>query len=817
MINCRECTYHKQSSRGFIETNFITGRGNKNADVMIIFDSPFINDLQSQSIASSKEYNDYLNNYLEKIGLSLDDTYVTCFCKCFISDKSKKPTKVMKKKCFDLYLDNEIRTVKPKAIIIIGKMITQWLIPAVNNRFPLKQVVGQKFYNPEYDCNIIPIYDMFYLANFTSRSSQIRQTSLGFARVKSVLEQESEAVNKKLTYSSDVKVLKTFGEYVVCDLETSGLDYFEDEIVTVGLMDLKTQKIFSIDAEDYDTFDICDCNNGLKTVDDKEVICEKCKGQGKLFKVNYKSNEFYSKILPQIYCELKTRKLILHNAEFDLEFFLAKKFNLCDNLVADTRLMQFLVNPLGGTSLGFLIQLYFGIAYKETIVRKTILNMKVEDRKHYCGEDVYYTGRLFVKLHKVLKEQDSLRSNKILTGMIKIISSDLIFTGIKIDENKVFELIEFYQAEKDMCEVKFKKRFKLEDTFSLNSPKQLGKLLYEDLKLPVSILTDKGNPSCNVEAINKLASKRPALKGLLDYRTVKGHIEKLKGYQKATKSDGRIHGNFNLFSPDSSRLMSSKPNIQNVPRNSRIKEIFVAREGYSFVYYDYSQIEFRVWLHLANDKRGIDFVNNGRDIHALIASQHYKEAEENFLDKSNKENQEKRNMVKAIVYGSMYGRSPEGIVAAHGGSKEEATQIQMMFFNLCREGWMWLKQIEQKVFKDKKLFTPFGTVRLFPDIELIQGRQRDEIVRQAKSFIVQSWAVEMVFIGMCKVWRKIREDNLDAKYVHQIHDAGILEVKDCDIEKVKEIILRDAQSPYAKLKVPLKVDLKIGKTWAEIA
>ena len=817
MIRCQECTYHKQSSRGFIETNFITGRGNKDADVMIVFDSPFINDLQSQSIASSKEYNDYLNNYLGKIGLSLDTTYVTCFCKCFISDKSKKPTKVMKKKCFDLYLDNEIRTVKPKVIIIIGKMITQWLIPAVNNRFPLKQVVGQKFYNPDYKCNIVPIYDMFYLSNFTSRSKQIRQTELGFARVKAILEQDSEEANKKLTYTSDVKELKTFNEYVVCDLETSGLDCFSDEIVTVGLMDVKTQKIFSIDAEDYDTFDKCECNNGLITVESKEIVCEKCKGQGKLFKANYKSNKFYSEVLPYIYNELKNKKLIFHNAEFDLEFFLSKKFNLCDNLVADTRLMQFLVNPLGGTSLGFLIQLYFGIAYKEYIERKTILNMSVEDRKHYCGEDVYYTGKLFVKLYKVLKKQNSLESNKILTGMLKIISSDLTFTGIKIDENKVFELIEFYQAEKDKCELKFKKRFKLEDTFNLNSSKQLGKLLYEDLGLPISITTKSDKPSCNVEAITKLASKRPALKGLLEYRTVKGHIEKLKGYQKTIKSDGRIHGNFNLFSPDSSRLMSSRPNIQNVPRNSRIKEIFVAREGYSFVYYDYSQIEFRVWLHLSNDKKGINFVNAGRDIHALIASQFYKKPEADFLDKSNKENQEKRNMVKAIVYGSMYGRSPEGIVAAHGGSKEEASQIQMMFFNLCREGWMWLKQIEQKVFADKKLFTPFGTVRLFPDIELLQGRQRDEIVRQAKSFIVQSWAVEMVFIGMCKVWRKVKENNLDAKYVHQIHDAGILEVKDCDVEKVREIILEYAQSPYKKLRVPLTVDMKVGKTWAEIA
>ncbi len=809
MIRCRECSFHKQSSKGFIESNFLTGRGKEDADVMIVFDSPFINDLQSEKIATNKEYNESLNNYLNKIDLSLDDVYITSFIKCFISDKKKKPTKIMKQKCFELYLEQEIRKIKPKVIIIIGKMITQWLIPEVNNRYPLKQVVGKKFYNVDYKCNIVPIYDMFYLSNFSSRAKQIRQTELGFARVKSILQDTSKFIENKMTYTSNVKELENFKEYVVCDLETSGLDFLKDEIITVGLTDVSTKKIISVDAEDYDTFTKCECDNGK--IDDK--ICEKCKGQGKIFKKNYKNNKFYKEVLPYIYKQLKNKKLIFHNAEFDLEFLLAKNFNLCDNLVSDTRLMQFLVNPLGGTSLGFLIQLYFGIAYKEYIDRKNILTMSIADRKYYCAEDVYYTAKLFIKLYNTLKKQDSLQSNKILTGMVKIISSDLTFRGIKVDEEKLNELIDYYQSEKDKFEIKFKKRFELDDNFNLNSSQQLGKFLYEDLKLPVTITTKADKPSCNVEAIVKLANKRPALKVLLDYRTVKGHIEKLKGYQKAIQTDGRIHGNFNLFSPDSSRLMSSSPNIQNVPRQSRIKEIFVAKKEYSFLYYDYSQIEFRVWLDLANDSKGLEFINKGQDIHAFIASQFYKEPLEKFLDKTNEVYQEKRNMVKAIVYGSMYGRSPEGIVAAHGGSVEEASQIQRLFFNLCREGWMWLKQIEQRVFRDKQLRTPFGTVRLFPDIELLQGRQREEIVRQAKSFIVQSWAVEMVFIGMCKVWNHIQKENLDAHYVHQIHDAGIIEVRDEHKERVKEIIMKYAQNPYKKLKVPLTVDLKEGKNW----
>lgn len=848
MLRCKECTFHKQSCKGFIETNFTTGRGNKESEVMLIFDAPFMSDLQGEVIASDKEYNAYLDKYLEKIGLSLDSIYVTSFVKCYISDKKKKPTKLMKQKCVDSHLAKEIKEVKPKVIFLIGRMVTQWFIPDVNPKVPLKQVMGKSFYNSEFDCQLIPVYDMFYLTNFTNKSVQVRQTEKAFARAKAVLTQEEVQQQPKIKYSPKLEDLKTLGDYTTVDVETTGLDPLTDKIVTIALTDVKTKKTVSFDAEDYGAIVKCPaCNKGKIPNQEKieklkkaktdlqkercnkladEVDCPKCKGNGKLLGKNLEKNPFYAEVLPTCVRAMEKRKLIFHNGGFDLQMLYGAGYDLFDNLVSDTRLMQFLINPLGANGLGFLIQLYYGVAYKEDIDRAHILAMDMEDRRYYCAEDTYYDAKLFVDLYKKLKEQDSLTSNKILTDMIKVISSDLEFCGINIDEKTADEIIDYYQAEKDKVEVKFKKKFNLPDEFNLNSPKQLCKLLYEDLGLPILVRTKtrdaktgEFNPSTNEEAIRKLASKRPTLKTLVEYRTYKGHIEKLKGYKEAAResADGRVHSSFNLFSPDSSRLMSSKPNIQNVPRQSRIKEIFIPRPGYSYVYYDYSQIEFRVWLHLANDSKGIEFVNKDRDIHAFIASQFYREPEEKFLDKKNEEYKEKRNKVKTIVYGSMYGRTPEGIVAEHGGSIEEADAIQKIFFNLCREGWMWLKQIEQKVFRDKKLRTPFGTIRLFPDIELAKGNQREEIIRQAKSFIVQSWAVEMVFIGMYKVWKQRREQKLDGRYVHQIHDGMIMEVKDEHVTKMKSIISEYAQSPYSKLKVPLTADMKVGKSWQEVA
>lgn len=841
MIRCTQCTFFKQSCQGFIECNFISGRGDKTADVMVVFDSPFFYDVQSECIASDKQYNTLFNKYLELIGLSLDKVYVTTFIKCFISDKKKKPTKQMKTKCFELYLEKEIQAVKPKVVLVIGRMVTQWFIPDVTARVPLRQVIGQSFYNTNYNCHVIPLYDMFYLTNFSNKSAQVKQTERALALANTLRNKEKvTAKTIKVPYETEIEALDELGDYVACDLETTGLNPRKDIIITVALTDVKTKKTVSFDAEAYGAVEVCPKCHGEKTIEitekkkkGKQLIeqtvvqeCDKCRGNGKVFVKDFKKSVFFTRVLPACASAMKSRKIIFQNAIFDLQMLWGAGYDVFDNLVSDTRMMQFLLNPLGANALGFLVQLYYGIAYKDEIDREHILAMDMEDRRYYCAEDTYYTARLFCDLYKKLKDNDCLTSNKILTDVIKIIASDLEYYGIKIDESTTYEIIDFYQAEKEKCETQFKKRFDLPDEFNLNSPKQLCKLLYEDLGLPVMVRTKtknktgEFNPSTNEEAINKLASKRPALKGLVDYRTNKGHVEKLRGYLSAIDIDGRIHGSFNPFSPDSSRLMNSKPNYQNVPRQSRLKEIFIPKQGYSYVYYDYSQIEFRVWLHLANDKQGLKFVNEGRDIHAFIASQFYREPEEKFLNPYRKEHPEyaeKRNKVKTIVYGSMYGRTPEGIVREHGGSVEEAAGIQRIFFDLCREGWMWLQQLEQQVFRDKRLVTPFGTPRIFNDIELADKSEREKIIREAKSFIVQSWAVEMVFIGMYKVWSQIRKEGLDAHYIHQIHDAGILEVKDENLARVKQIVLDLAQSPYSKLKVPLEVELKTGKSWDEVA
>jgi DNA polymerase-1 len=254
--------------------------------------------------------------------------------------------------------------------------------------------------------------------------------------------------------------------------------------------------------------------------------------------------------------------------------------------------------------------------------------------------------------------------------------------------------------------------------------------------------------------------------------------------------------------------MSRKPNIQNVPRDSRLKEIFVPEEGYSYVYYDYSQIEFRVWVHLAKDPVGTKFINEGKDIHTYIASRFWKVTEEEVSKKQ-------RDIIKSVVYGSLYGRTPESIAQEHQISVDEAKQIQRTFFNICKKGYFWLKQTGQEAEKNKKVKTPFGTFKLLPDLDMSLGYKKEEMIRSAINFVVQSWAVELVYIGAYKVWKEIQKQGLDACYVHQIHDAGILEVRDSQVKQVIEIIKQFANNPV-KLSIPIVAEIKTGKSWATL-
>ncbi len=777
MIRCKNCYLWKSSNKDLIFTNFTEGIGNKKSKVMLVFDNIFLADILEDKFFSDTNYKNLLSTFLVDTELKVEDLYITSLIKCYPSDTTKKPTKPAIHKCFESYLKQEIKEVNPKVIVLCGKEVIKFFLPEAQNIRRaiknLKDIVGKSFYSHTYNAYFVPVYNFYYLSNLNAYAPPKKQTYRAFKNIKYLLNKDYQ--DFKIDVLNDYSAIKHLGNTIGLDLEATGVDFTEDKILTIGLSDLKLNLSFDVGV-----------------------------GKGIL----------WDKIIP----EIKKRKLCIHHAKYDGLMLKATGETIQDNVIGDSMLMAFLLNPLGALNLEFLVKLQYGVTYKDVIDREHMADVDPEIRRVYCGKDSYFHKRLAIDLMTKLKEKGSEKSYKVFLEMMKVLV-DLEYRGILIDKPKFNFLRKHYSDLKIEAETAFKKKFKLDEKFNLNSSKQLGELLFDKLGLPIIKYTKpkksiNKKPSTEKEVIKGLLSKNKNLQYLLDYTGNEGKLRKLKTYEEHIKKDGRIHSQFKQISPDSSRVMSSKPNIQNVDRGSKLKELFIAPKGYTFVYFDFDQIEFRIWVHLSGDEKGIEFINAGRDIHSFIAKRFWKlpEPEEEIK----KIYLKKRELVKDIVYGTLYGRTPQSIAYEHKVPLEEAQGIQRLFFSICRKGYFYMKDLEQKILKDKYIKTPFGTYKYFPDIDLVFGNKREHQLRSGKNFIVQSGAVEIeVFPATINIRREVIKQKLDACFVHQQHDMGMLEVLDPHVDSVVKIIRVKTFNPV-KLSVPITASIKVGKTWADL-
>jgi uracil-DNA glycosylase family 4 len=757
MLSCKECYIHKQSRVGYECTNVLKGNGSGTARVMVVFESLFYSDVKEHKIFTDLRYRRVIKDYFEGIGISINDIYFTSLIKCYLSDAKKKPTKVAINKCTGLYLNKEIEDIKPRIILTVGLAATKFFIPEVAN---LRQAVGNYFYSNIYNCYCLPLFSFQYLSNLSSYAPQVKGTHKAFQKVKYLLTKQKKD-NFDFSYSSDYAKLKTLDKVVSVDFETAGTNYLKDDVVTVGISDLKQNLVFDTDEIDW------------------------------------------TKLTP----ELTKRKIVGQNFIYDLLFAKRLNLNLDQSFAGDTRVMQFLINRMGATSLGYMTQVYFGYGYKDEGDITKILEWSKEERKLRCVRDNYFQIRLFYKLYPIVKKMGSINAFKILSGILPVLA-DMEHKGILINEKRLNELMIDFNEKKEQAKAAFIKRLKLKEDFNPNSTKQLNEVLYGVLGLPVKIKTTEGNPSANKKAIDIAAKSKPVLGKLLEYREYKGELEKLALYKKHILSDGRIHSKFNTFSPKSSRAMSAKPNIQNVKRGSAVKEIFIAPPGYSYLYYDFASLEFRLWAIISKDDKAIQFIKDGGDIHKYIASIYYKKPEKDIT-------KQERAGIKDVVYGSIYGADPEGVAYNKGIDVKFAEQVQRLFFQLCRKGYFWIRETEQRIEKEKQVSTLFGTTKFIQDLELAKDRQRKHLIDSAKNFIVQSTGGELGFITMIKIHKAFLTKGLDAHFVHNIHDGNIIEIKDSQVKEGLAIVKKYGTNPVP-LSAPIEVDIKVGKSWASL-
>ncbi|MGN0290514.1 MAG: DNA polymerase I, partial [Lachnospiraceae bacterium] len=349
------------------------------------------------------------------------------------------------------------------------------------------------------------------------------------------------------------------------------------------------------------------------------------------------------------------------------------------------------------------------------------------------------------------------------------------------------------------------------EEFNINSPKQLGHILFEKLQMPYGKKTKTGY-STAADVLEKLAGEYPLVSKILEYR----QLSKLKstyadGLANFIEEDGRIHTNFQQTVTATGRLSSTDPNLQNIPIRMElgrlIRKVFLPKEGYVFVDADYSQIELRILAHMSGDEMLIQAYREAQDIHRMTASQVFHTPFEEVTPLQ-------RRNAKAVNFGIVYGISSFGLSQDLSISKKEAQEYIERYFESYPKIKEFLDGAVEKAKTDGYTVTMFGRRRPIPEISSSNFMQRSFGERIAMNAPIQGTAADIIKIAMIRVHDRLKEEGLKSKLLLQVHDELLVETAEDEIEQVNRI-LKEEMRGAAHLAVELEIDSHTGKNWYE--
>ena len=441
--------------------------------------------------------------------------------------------------------------------------------------------------------------------------------------------------------------------------------------------------------------------------------------------------------------------------------------------------------------------------------KKTFFELEEDIIFKFISQNVFAISALYDIFIEKAKENNliSLYEN-VEKPLVKVLA-DMEKTGVLVDRNKIIELNEEYSKLAYLYEQKV---YELAgEVFNLNSPKQLGVILFEKIGLPVVKKTKTGY-STDVEVLEKLSKKHEIADYILKYRSLNKLISTyLDGILEYIMDDGRVRTSFKQMITATGRLSSVDPNLQNIPIRSEegknIRKVFVADKKKVFIDADYSQIELRVLAHLSKDSVMIDSFKNDLDIH-------YKTASEVFGVPINEVTDNQRRSAKAVNFGIVYGISDYGLSKDLNITRNEARQYIDGYLNTYPSIKSYMEEIVNKAKKDGFVTTILDRKRYIPEINSKNFNIRSFGERIALNTPIQGSAADIIKLAMIKVYERLKVEKVNAKLILQIHDELIVECEESEKETVKKILKNSMENVY-KLDLPLKVDICEGRNWYE--
>lgn len=480
----------------------------------------------------------------------------------------------------------------------------------------------------------------------------------------------------------------------------------------------------------------------------------------------------------------------------------------------DTGVAGYLLNPLKDTyDYDDLARDYLEMTVpsQADLLGKRQLSVALEDGDEKAGVCACYMSYIPWKALTVLEEK--LKE----TGMYDLfteIEMPLIYSlyrmekvGIQVERDTLKEYGEKLKVKIDILEKEIYEA--AEETFNINSPKQLGEVLFEHLKLPHGKKTKTGY-STAAEVLEKLAEEFPVVQKVLDYRQLtKLNSTYAEGLANYIGEDGRIHGTFNQTITATGRISSTEPNLQNIPvrvdLGREIRKVFVPKEGCVFVDADYSQIELRILADMSGDERLIRAYQQAQDIHAITAS-------EVFHTPLDEVTSLQRRNAKAVNFGIVYGISAFGLSEDLSISRKEAVDYIQRYFDTYPNVKVFLDGLVEQGKEQGYVTTLFGRRRPIPELKSANFMQRSFGERIAMNSPIQGTAADIMKIAMIRVDQEMQKRKMESRIVLQVHDELLVEAKAEEAEAVVAL-LKEEMRKSASLKVSLEVDAKIGDSW----
>ncbi|WP_312818756.1 DNA polymerase I [Kaistella carnis] len=508
-----------------------------------------------------------------------------------------------------------------------------------------------------------------------------------------------------------------------------------------------------------------------------------------------------------------------HNIKFD--FKVLKQYGITvEGLLFDTMIAHYLLNPDGRHVMEYLSEMYLN--YKpislESLVGKkgknqgNLRSVSLAEQTEYASEDADLAFRLYQVFAPQLKKENlEDLFFKVEMPLMKVLAK-MELEGIALDKKWLEQ--ESIDLENDLRQLE-KTIFELSgEEFNMNSPKQLGEVLFEKMQLdPKAKKTKSGQYATSEDILQKLSSKHEIIKHILEYRT----YQKLKStYVDALplqidKNDHRVHTNFSQTTAATGRLASVNPNLQNIPirtlRGQQIRGAFVANPGNKLIAADYSQIELRLIAAISEEENMIKAFQNGEDIHASTASKLFNIPLEEVT-------KTQRSQAKTVNFGILYGQGAFALAEQTGLSRKEAKEMIESYFETYSNLKKYMANQVVKAQEMGYVETILNRKRHLKDINSANFVVKAHAERNAVNAPIQGSAADVIKLAMIKIDEQLTKQNLKTKMLLQVHDELVFEAPEEELEIVTALIKKEMESAY-ETTVPLLVEVGVGDNWLE--